>query len=139
MASTQKDKTEKTEQDTKKNNVKDGGSSTQTTDKTPTKKKDTTDSKPTVLKKEVKPIKVAPTPTGGGEKTMAKDPMGMFTYSGCKTYKVKAGDSLFDIAQKYVVAMQQLRYFNHIAKNGSLKVGQTLYIPKEPINVPYGE
>lgn len=61
-------------------------------------------------------------------------------YDGCKTHIVKAGESLYDIANANVVALQQLRYFNNI-KHNSFKVreGQTIYIPKEPVFVPVGE
>lgn len=76
----------------------------------------------------------------GGEQPMAKDPEGMFDYSNCQTYTVKEGDTLLDVAQKSSVALQQLRYFNHINKaTFKIKVGQVLYIPKKPINVPTGE
>lgn len=76
----------------------------------------------------------------GGEQSMAKDPEGMFDYSNCQTYTVKEGDNLFDVAQKGSVALQQLRYFNHINKATlKIKVGQVLYIPKNPVTVPTGE
>lgn len=82
-----------------------------------------------------------PTPTvdKGGEK-MAKDPEGMFDYSKCQTYTVKKGDTLFDVAQKFEVALQQLRYFNHLDKaTWRIKEGQTLYVPTKPIHVPTGK
>ena len=47
-------------------------------------------------------------------KPMAKDPMNMFDYSDCKTHVVQDGETLFDIAEANHVALQQLRYFNHI-------------------------
>lgn len=76
----------------------------------------------------------------GGEQAMAKDPEGMFDYSKCPNYTVKKGETLFDVAQKNKVALQQLRYFNHLNKaTWQIKEGQTLYIPREPINVPTGE
>lgn len=76
----------------------------------------------------------------GGDETMAKDPTGMFDYSNCQTYAVKEGDQLLDIAQKYGVALQQLRYFNHLDKaTFAIKKGQTIYIPKQPILVPAGK
>ena len=76
----------------------------------------------------------------GGDETMAKDPTGMFDYSNCQTYTVKEGDQLLDIAQKYGVALQQLRYFNHLDKaTFAIKKGQTIYIPKQPILVPAGK
>lgn len=78
--------------------------------------------------------------TGGGEKTVAKDPKGMFDYSDCKTYQVAKDDKLIDIAFKYHIALQQLRYFNHIDKATlKIKEGQTIYIPNEPVNVPVGK
>lgn len=79
-------------------------------------------------KKEVKPV------------AEVKDPKGMFDYTGCQTHVVKEGETLFDVAQQYHVAMQQLRYFNHVNKaTMRIKTGQTLYIPKEPVYVPTGK
>ena len=76
----------------------------------------------------------------GGEQTMAKDPEGMFDYSKAQPYTVKDGESLFDIAQKNSVALQQLRYFNHLDKaTWRVKTGQTIYIPSQPVHVPVGE
>lgn len=93
--------------------------------------------KPTAPVIETKPVQ-ATTPKEGGEKTV-KDPKGVFDYSGCQTHIVKSGETLLDIAQHYVVALQQLRYFNHLDKQEmKIKPGQQLVIPKEPINVPYG-
>lgn len=71
---------------------------------------------------------------------MANDSMKMFDYSNCKTYLVKENDNLFEIAMKYNVALQQLRYFNNIDK-GTMRIrkGQTLYIPNNPVYVPAGE
>lgn len=69
-----------------------------------------------------------------------KDPEGMFDYNGCQTHIVKENETLFDVAQQYNVALQQLRYFNHINRaTMDIKVGQTLYIPKEPVHVPTGK
>lgn len=99
----------------------------------------------------VQPVKSAPVvstpvsqPTqstmGGGEKTVAKDPKGMFDYSNCETYKVTRGDKLIDVAFKYHVALQQLRYFNHLDKaTMEIKPDQVLYIPDKPVNVPVGK
>lgn len=76
----------------------------------------------------------------GGEQAMAKDPEGMFDYSKCPNYTVKKDETLFDVAQKNNVALQQLRYFNHLNKaTWKIKEGQTLYIPREPIHVLAGE
>lgn len=92
--------------------------------------------KPTTASVDTKP---APTANKGGEK-MAKDPEGMFDYSKCQTYTVKKGDTLFDVAQKFEVALQQLRYFNHLDKaTWRIKEGQTLYVPTKPIHVPTGK
>ena len=77
---------------------------------------------------------------GGGEKTVAKDPKGMFDYPNCETYKVTRGDKLIDVAFKYHVALQQLRYFNHLDKaTMEIKPDQVLYIPDKPVNVPVGK
>lgn len=92
-----------------------------------------------------KPVTVAsPTapsqPNEGGEKPVVKDPKGMFDYSNCQTYVVKKGDKLLDIALKYHVVLQQLRYFNHIDKaTWSIRPGQVIYIPTEPVYVPVGK
>lgn len=91
--------------------------------------------KPTDTSADTKPT----TSDKGGEK-MAKDPEGMFDYSKCQTYTVKNGDTLFDVAQKFEVALQQLRYFNHLNKaTWRIKEGQTLYVPTKPIHVPTGK
>ena len=94
------------------------------------------------LSKLTEPTKpVAPKPEPVKEvKPVVKDPKGMFDYSNCKQYVVQQGDTLLDVAQKFVVALQQLRYFNHLDKgNPVIRPGKTLYIPDKPINVPYGE
>ncbi|AKG66641.1 LysM peptidoglycan-binding domain-containing protein [Lactobacillus helveticus] len=88
------------------------------------------------------PTQTTPQPTGKEVKPVAevKDPEGMFDYTGCQTYVVKEGETLFDVAQQYNVALQQLRYFNHVSKATMyIKTGQTLYIPKEPVHVPAGK
>lgn len=85
---------------------------------------------------------ITPQPTEKEVKPVAevKDPEGMFDYTGCQTHVVKEGETLFDVAQQYNVAMQQLRYFNHVNKaTMRIKIGQTLYIPKEPVHVPTGK
>lgn len=84
---------------------------------------------------------VAPKPETVKEvKPVVKDLKGMFDYSNCKQYVVQQGDTLLDVAQKFVVALQQLRYFNHLDKEDPvIRPGKTLYIPDKPINVPYGE
>lgn len=93
-----------------------------------------------VVKSKPAVIQPAQSTTGGGEKTVAKDPKGMFDYSNCETYKVARGDKLIDVAFKYHVALQQLRYFNHLDKSTmAIKPDQILYIPNKPINVPVGK
>lgn len=68
------------------------------------------------------------------------DPLGKFDYTGCQVHVVQDGESLFDVAQKYGVALQQLRYFNHVNKTTlRIRKDQKLYIPKEPVYVPAGE
>jgi len=57
-------------------------------------------------------------------------------------YEVKAGDSLYTIAQKYGITVEELMRFNNL-KNTILSVGQILKIPKEednfgPIKECYG-
>lgn len=57
-------------------------------------------------------------------------------------YEVKAGDSLYTIAQKYGITVEELMNFNNL-KNTILSVGQILKIPKKeegfgPIKECYG-
>lgn len=79
--------------------------------------------------KEVKPV--APE---------AKDPTGEFDYSACKTYTVKEGQTLLDVANEALVAYQQLRYFNHLSKNNpQVHAGQVIYIPNDVVVVPLGK
>lgn len=96
-----------------------------------------------VAPKPTEPIQVtAPTtPEPKKEvKPMAEDPTGMFDYSDCKTHQVQDGESLFDIAEANHVALQQLRYFNHINKATlAIRPNQTIYIPNKPVPVPAGE
>lgn len=95
-----------------------------------------------VAPKVEKPIEVKPTEPAKEVKPMAevKDPREMFDYTGCEQYTVQDGESLFDVAQKYKVALQQLRYFNHVPKDTMrVKPKQTLYIPKKPVFVPTGK
>lgn len=96
-----------------------------------------------VAPKVEKPIEVVkPTPVAKEVKPVAevKDPKGMFDYTGCEQYTVQDGETLFDVAQKYKIALQQLRYFNHVPKDTMrVKPKQTLYIPKKPVFVPTGK
>lgn len=96
-----------------------------------------------VAPKVEKPIEVVkPTPVAKEVKPVAevKDPKGMFDYTGCEQYVVQDGETLFDVAQKYKIALQQLRYFNHLNKSTfKVRPKQVIYIPKEPVLVPVGE
>lgn len=88
---------------------------------------------------QTKPVNVTSTPKAK-EVSVMTDPEGTFEYAGCQVHVVEAGETLFSIAQKYVVAIQQLRYFNHIDhENPKIKIGQKLVIPNKPIMVPYGK
>lgn len=79
--------------------------------------------------KEVKPV--APE---------AKDPTGEFDYSACKTYTVKEGQTLLDVANEVLIAYQQLRYFNHLSRNNpQVHAGQVIYIPNDVVVVPLGK
>lgn len=63
-----------------------------------------------------------------------------FDYTNCKTYTVKEGQTLLDVANEVLVAYQQLRYFNGLPKNNPVvKAGQVIYIPNQAINVPLGK
>lgn len=63
-----------------------------------------------------------------------------FDYTNCKTYTVKEGQTLLDVANEVLVAYQQLRYFNGLPKNNPVvKAGQVIYIPDQAINVPLGK
>lgn len=60
-----------------------------------------------------------------------------FDYTNCKTYTVKEGQTLLDVANDVLVAYQQLRYFNGLSKNNPVvKAGQVIYIPNEAVKVP---
>lgn len=91
------------------------------------------------------PAEAVATPTittmGGGEtQTMAEttkkiDPK----FDGCEAYVVQKGDALVDIANKYNVGLNQLRYFNGVPKaTFKISEGQTIYIPKGEVKVPVG-
>ncbi len=45
-----------------------------------------------------------------------------------KNYEVRRGDSLYSIAQRFQVSMDELKRLNHLSSNASLKPGQTLVI-----------
>lgn len=80
----------------------------------------------------------------GGDKSMVVkkkpvDSTGEFDYSKATEYQVQDGDTLYSVAQKFLVAMEQLRYFNHIRPGKDLRAGKIIYIPKEPVYVPVGK
>jgi len=55
------------------------------------------------------------------------------------TYTVQAGDTLYDIAQRFEVSLEELMDVNDITDPASLSVGQKLIIPgQEPGLVPEG-
>lgn len=102
------------------------------------------DSKPAVSSVTAnQPTEAVATPNnmGGGEtQTMAEatkkiDPK----FDGCEAYVVQKGDALVDIADKYNVGLNQLRYFNGVPKaTFKISEGQTIYIPKGEVKVPVG-
>ncbi|GAX88452.1 3D domain-containing protein [Effusibacillus lacus] len=47
------------------------------------------------------------------------------------TYKVKAGDTLFELARQFQTDVNSLMAFNNIADPRTLRIGQILTIPKE--------
>ncbi|MBP2057887.1 LysM repeat protein [Lactobacillus colini] len=95
-------------------------------DETETKPLDTP-IKPLVTPKVTAPIEVKP-PLKGGE---AVDN---------SVHKVAKGETLLDIANKYHIGYEQLRYFNGLDKlNPRIKEGQELKIPTKPVAVPVGK
>ncbi|MCD5528917.1 LysM peptidoglycan-binding domain-containing protein [Lactobacillus delbrueckii subsp. lactis] len=104
--------------------------------------KPVTDSNPVA---DSKPVAKESTPTtmGGGENTnMANDTTTKKVdpkFEGCQTYTVVKGDELVDIADKFGVGLNQLRYFNGVPKaTFKISEGQTIYIPKGEVKVPVG-
>jgi LysM repeat protein len=58
---------------------------------------------------------------------------------GSGTYTVQANDTLYDIAQRFGVSVEDLMEANDITDPGSLSIGQKLVIPgQEPGQVPEG-
>lgn len=88
-----------------------------------------------------KPSKPQTSPSQEKEvKPVYKDKTGQFDYSNCKVVTVKKGQHLVDVANENLVALQQVRYFNHINKaTMQVKEGQFIVIPHNPINVPTGK
>ena len=63
------------------------------------------------------------------EKTiMNEDQLDEITGGTILPYRVKAGDSLADIAKKYNVTVDQLMKWNNIEEGGVLTVGQLLKV-----------
>lgn len=124
----------------------DKNTETTTTTNATVKAMDTTTTEASAPTVDSKPVvkETTPTTTGGGENTnMAStttttkkvDPK----FEGCQTYTVQKGDALVDIADKFGVGLNQLRYFNGVPK-ATFKIfeGQTIYIPKGEVKVPVG-
>lgn len=122
---------------------------TTTTDSSTVKAPQALDSNPVADSKPVtdsKPVVKEPTPTTteGGENTnMANDTTTTKKvdpkFEGCQTYTVVKGDELVDIADKFGVGLNQLRYFNGVSKaTFKISEGQTIYIPKGEVKVPVG-
>ena len=118
-----------------------------TTDSSTVKAPQALDSNPVADSKPVtdsKPVAKESTPTtmGGGENTnMANDTTKKVDpkFDGCQTYTVVKGDALVDIADKFGVGLNQLRYFNSVPKaTFKISEGQTIYIPKGEVKVPVG-
>lgn len=90
------------------------------------------------------PAEAVATPNnmGGGENTNMADNTTKKVdpkFEGCETYVVQKGDELVDIANKYKVGLNQLRYFNGVPKaTFKISEGQTIYIPKGEVKVPVG-
>jgi len=61
--------------------------------------------------------------------TPAPSPAAAATPTGSQNYVVKAGDTLFSIARRHNVSVQQLAASNRLADVTLVKVGQTLRIP----------
>lgn len=56
--------------------------------------------------------------------------------SQAQSYQVKAGDSLWTIAQKLRVDSEELRIYNKLAANAHLKPGQSLQVPGTSVPPP---
>lgn len=117
---------------------------TATTDST-VKDVDTTATKAGAPATDSQPVakESTPTTTGGGEHTNMADNTTTKKinpkFEGCQSYTVQKGDALVDIADKYNVGLNQLRYFNGVPK-ATFKIyeGQTIYIPNGEVKVPVG-
>lgn len=117
---------------------------TEITTDTTAKAVDTTTTKASAPTVDSKPVVKETTPattTGGGEHTNMADTNKKIDpkFEGCQSYIVQKGDALVDIADKYNVGLNQLRYFNGVPKaTFKISEGQTIYIPKGEVKVPVG-
>lgn len=122
----------------------DKNTETTTTTESTVKAADTTTSKVSAPVADSKPVVKESTPTtttGGGENTNMADTNKKIDpkFEGCQSYTVQKGDALVDIADKYNVGLNQLRYFNSVPKaTFKISEGQTIYIPKGEVKVPVG-
>lgn len=64
--------------------------------------------------------------------TQVSTPVVPSTPSGANTYTVKAGDTLYAIATKYKVSVDEIKKLNNL-KNNTLTIGSVLKIPKSDI------
>lgn len=121
----------------------DKNTETTTTTDSAVKAMDTTTTKASAPAADSKPVakESTPTTTGGGEHTNMADTNKKIDpkFEGCQSYTVQKGDALVDIADKYNVGLNQLRYFNGVPK-ATFKIyeGQTIYIPNGEVKVPVG-
>lgn len=121
----------------------DKNTETTTTTDSAVKAMDTTTTKASAPAADSKPVAKESTPatTGGGEHTNMADTNKKIDpkFEGCQSYTVQKGDALVDIADKYNVGLNQLRYFNGVPK-ATFKIyeGQTIYIPNGEVKVPVG-
>ena len=89
---------------------------------------------PSEVKTPVQPTAVTTPQPAKEVKRVAKNG---FDYTNCKTYTVKEGQTLLDVANEALVAYRQLRYFNGLPKNNpTVKAGQVIYIPDHGVDVP---
>lgn len=122
----------------------DKNTETTTTTESTVKAADATTSKVSAPVADSKPVVKESTPTtttGGGENTNMADTNKKIDpkFEGCQSYTVQKGDALVDIADKYNVGLNQLRYFNGVPKaTFKISEGQTIYIPKGEVKVPVG-
>lgn len=61
-----------------------------------------------------------------------------YSKSGISKYKVKKGDNLGEIAEKYKVSIEELKSWNKLASN-SIRVGQVLKISGKEVVSSYGD